>query len=85
VPTEDRHSSAETHRNVKASFDAAQSINMKITNRQLVVALDGSSATATGEYTRPYSPKHQSPETFHGSITFALKKRDRTWIIESTK
>jgi ketosteroid isomerase-like protein len=77
--------SAETRGNVKASFDAAQSINMKITNRQLVVVVDGSSATATGEYTRQYTPKHQSPETVRGSMTFALKKRGRTWIIQSTK
>jgi ketosteroid isomerase-like protein len=77
--------SSETRRNVKASFDAAQSINMKITNRQLVVAVDGSSATATGEYTRQYTAKHQSPEAARGSITFSLRKQGRTWTIESIK
>ncbi len=76
---------AKTRDNIVASFEAAQSINMKITNRQVVVTVDGTSATATGDYTRQYTPKHQSPETARGTIGFALKKQGRTWIIESTK
>jgi ketosteroid isomerase-like protein len=77
--------SAKIRGNVVSSFEAAQSIDMKVTNRQVVVALDGTTATATGEYVQRYTAKRQSPETTRGNITFTLEKRARTWVIRSIK
>ncbi|HEY6350216.1 MAG TPA: trypsin-like peptidase domain-containing protein [Candidatus Angelobacter sp.] len=74
-----------TKMDVQNSFKALESITREVTDRRVVIASDGTSATVRGQYLQQYAAKNESPEKSHGSMTFSLAKHGNSWVIDSIK
>jgi ketosteroid isomerase-like protein len=72
---------AKTKENISRALGAARSISMKITNPH--IAVTGSTATATAQYSQEYTPKTGGRQQSRGAIGFQLRKNCRLWVIES--
>lgn len=72
---------AKTIENISRSLAAARSVSMKVTNPH--VAITGTTATATAQYSQQFTPRSGGMQRSSGAIGFKLRKNCRLWVIES--
>ncbi|HEY6251777.1 MAG TPA: trypsin-like peptidase domain-containing protein [Candidatus Angelobacter sp.] len=74
---------AKTKRAIEKTFGDDSSITMKVSDRS--IELDGTTATATAQYSQEFIPKIGNRQRSNGPITFGLEKKNGVWSISSVQ